>query len=1652
MFRLHKHKSDKFGGTLDFKFSSFQALQVPKGWDRLFVYIISVETGKTLSKSGKGSVRNGTCRWTESLTESIPVSEKEIDDCLFKFVVSMGSSRSGILGEATVNLGSYKNAETAVPVSLPLKKCNYGTILLVRIQCLTPRAKPREVQFEEPGSYAEDVIAVDYIDMENKSDVSDSSVARSAGSSSSNHLDSASGTGEHSRELSFSASGSRYSFDSMEGSLDYSLQNNLIGTSNLVGRQDSTGSQNSSSYASYSFNDSSRSNHSSFNSASRSHLQNQRESLNQVSRTVASSPLRNADSSKDLLEAAEATIEELRAEARMWEQNARRLMIDLEKMRKDLSDQSMHCASLEMQLSESHRECDGSRQKIEQLKILLEESVAKQTTTEKLKFQAKEMDNFQREIEDELKFQKETNADLALQLKKTQESNIELVTILQELEDTIEIQKIEISDLSKIQSKSQKAGEYHVEAQDSEETKPMKKSFAEDTREASCDSGMEGSTVEQELDDLPVGSESEDSRSLELELQQLQDSQNNLEITIHPPERSLENKIHAIEVEQSLKTQTLMDCEEEWREKLAAKDEKITNLEAELFKALNPLDFQNGDDRDLIKEIEVLTQKMEELERDCSELTEENLELVLKLKESEKHGASTSPSSNECLGNHSLFTSESEVRKLRSQICKLEEEMSKKEIISQQLSTDCLQIQCADLGKRCADLELQLQASKDRTLYLDSELSKYHARAERQEIEIATRQEQLEHYEGMETGVNVHPADICSDIKLSESQATAEMAKTLSELQEHIQSCLANVKKQQCDPCFLINGECSSAFDKPAISNDTDLFNQKEKAKSILNSFVQLKDLFEAKSVSFENEVHQSKEVRAKVVNPDELRNNLEAYDSGGNNFSTCGPQPESVQMESTPEMTDLEKELLEKISGMDKLNSLNEQEIDGLRHSQMELETQISNLQNERWQLEQNLEVTRRESMVTSKCLDDLRKEMTKLSGNRDSQASAKEILERKLSELESGKLEMEVHLSELEKENVQLSERICGLEAQLRYLTNDRESTSEELHNSESSNMSLREEIRRLESELEAQKVDARQKMQDMQKRWLEAQEECGYLKVANPKLQTTAESLIEECSVLQKSNAELRTQKMQLHEHCTILEAELRDSEKFFSNMSKEVEALEGKYILLQQEIASKEQALGIELDSLLQENKKYKEKLAIEENFLNQMHLEKTVEVENLQREVAHLTEQISATNGEKERTASEAVIEVSHLRSGRAMLEASLQELQGKLELSESNLCTFQMESEIKVLGLMQELAASKQNQEVLMADHEKLLELLEDVKSNEEKHKSSVKGLEIKLKASEYARQQVAEETSSLKIQLQKTSLLQDEILDLKRSLNEVKFENQKLEASLQMLSGDYEELKTEKILSMQKISDMQRAVSELEDCKRSKVALEEKLLRLEGDLTAREAIGAQDAELKNELARAKRANSEFQRKIRYLEEEKQECLKKAQALEEELEQRKASKQDQHSFSDASLPFGPESRDMNSSAPDELNVSQVGMKSNFNTGNAPGIGLDSLSKIQLLENELAEALEANDMYKAQLKSLLTEEYKDPLNAPKKLLDEDVVVEGDGYEGKISSLQTELKDLQERYFDMSLKYAEVESERAKLVLKLKPVNNGRRWFS
>ena len=146
-----------------------------------------------------------------------------------------------------------------------------------------------------------------------------------------------------------------------------------------------------------------------------------------------------------------------------------------------------------------------------------------------------------------------------------------------------------------------------------------------------------------------------------------------------------------------------------------------------------------------------------------------------------------------------------------------------------------------------------------------------------------------------------------------------------------------------------------------------------------------------------------------------------------------------------------------------------------------------------------------------------------------------------------------------------------------------------------------------------------------------------------------------------------------------------------------------------------------------------------------------------------------------------------------MRADKTLLEAALQEGQIKVELCESNLDLLHMESEVKVIGLLSELAASKQNQESLMVDHEKVLKMLEDVKYNDEKLENTVTRLELKLKATEYEKQHLAEEISCLKFQFQKVELLEDEVFSLKRALCAAQSEKQRLEASFKIFSRDYE-------------------------------------------------------------------------------------------------------------------------------------------------------------------------------------------------------------------------------------------------------------------
>ncbi|KAC9936426.1 hypothetical protein E3N88_45055 [Mikania micrantha] len=658
---------------------------------------------------------------------------------------------------------------------------------------------------------------------------------------------------------------------------------------------------------------------------------------------------------------------------------------------------------------------------------------------------------------------------------------------------------------------------------------------------------------------------------------------------------------------------------------------------------------------------------------------------------------------------------------------------------------------------------------------------------------------------------------------------------------------------------------------------------------------------------------------------------------------------------------------------------SLRIQELESLK---VEQEAQIADLENEKEELQENMEIALNESNITSKCLDNLRNDLMVLSNSVDSQVSANKLLERKATELEKARGEMELRLFEMEEENIKLLDCVSELECQLKHMKEQYEIRQLELEKSGSERLNLQIEVK---------------KLQNVEKLLLNAQEECEYVKFEKQKLQESAENLTEECNTLQKSYEDMTKRKAELDDQVTHLEIELTGARENLVVSSTRVADLEEKYSSMLEEYVFKEKSLSSHLDELNQENWKLKEKITMEESLLNQMYLEKTAEIEYFQNEVENLKEEISRLYDQKTKLTSE-----------KSNLESCLKELHSRTESTENELQTVREESELRIQDLTTELAAMKQNHKKLMTDHEKKSKLLTGFRMREERKKTMENDLELKLTISEYERQQLIEESADLKDKLHKTLNLENELLDYKQKLDKLKSEKSNLEAALHSVSSSFEELKAEKMSFAEKIS-------EYEDCKHQRSALEEKLIRLEGDLTIKNASSSQDADMKNEISRIKSANLQYQLKIQQLEREKGEFLKKFSALEEDLNILSAkSKKGVH-----------ETRSQEDT--------------------------DYAAKIEMLEAELDEALDSNNKYRLQLQRLKAEGRNSLLTSNGKSKIEGEVITKERFERTKSSLETELKDLRDRYLEMSLKYAEVEAEREDLVMQLKTNNGANKRF-
>ncbi|XP_057423549.1 uncharacterized protein LOC130717359 isoform X2 [Lotus japonicus] len=1393
MFRLHKHRSAKSGDRIEFRISHLKALQVPKGWDKLFVSVVSIENGKTVAKSGKVPVRNGSCQWSDTFSESIwfsrDDSSKEADDCLLKLIVAMGSLRSGILGEATVKMNSYVSSDTAIPLSIPLKKCNHGTVLHVTVQCLTPRKKLRDQESSKTNSHLQTMNENNH-DVVVKSEESDSSYVQSVESSSVDDGDSTLSTGGvETRTTSFSGSVSNYSFNSIEGFTERgNISPCISDEQSPTGRQDSASSQRSVSHHDYTANNFSQSNHSSSNS--------------QNMQDIGASSPKMSSASNNRLEAAEDKTEELRAEAKMWEMNARKLMGDLDMLRTEFSDQSKKLEGLEMNLSEAYVERDSFKKVVEELKLSSEDPTVRQKASEDSISQSECIPDIEKSLKDELKFQKESNANLSLQLKKSQEANVELVSVLQELEETIEQQKYEIENLSSLPSKFS----------------DLEKSFQQSI---------------------------EENKSLMHQLEQLEESKKSLLVKVQELEGTLEDKIRGIEHARFPNNKALSGVEMEYESKLSAKGEEILNLKEKLVESLPErcnaeTVSSNVSDGCLLREIKVLKDKVQELETDCNELTDENLELLGQLNEAKSN-------------------------------------------------------------------------SKDGNGF-------------------------------------------------------------------------QNKLKDQSFDSF--KSEVSNNLFR--IFNSEDILQGKSAKKIIKNDHIPIQEL-------------------------------------------------ETSKLALEVRITDLNKELINRTSEMEDLEanlSCKEKEIGVLQKLLYQLEAKVYDLEQEKLQLEEHMEVITKER-----------------------------------------KHELELQVSDIERENKQLLMLVSDLEAQLRNLTNEQESHLSELENSRSQVARLQEKIMEMQPEMDSSIEDLNQKLKLTQFEWSEAQKECEYLRGENQQLQITMENLVEKCKSFEKLNGDLKKQKLNLEEYCSLIRVRLSESDERFADCAERVEYLAKKFASMLEDIESKEKHLTSALDGLLDKNREHMEQ---DEILFSQVQLQKVVEIQNLKLEVENLNMKLSAAYDEKERIASNALLEVSSLHADKSKLESAIKEVQLKVILSKTEVNMMQAQYEQNLKDLTTELSDFKTKMEMLMDERENLLKLVEDYRSRELECKSTITALELKLTVTEYERQQFMDEYGNLKVQLQQEHQFENEIMVLKNELNDCNSEKKSLEASLRQKCELYEDLKAEKTAFEQRILTLEKASSDLEDCNRTRSSLEEKLMQLENELKARETRCIQDPELSN----IKRVNSQHQQTIQLLEHEKAEFQRKAQALEEELKLIKEQKRNHVSkLNRKTLPLHDDlkasknplvkntnqhriNRKKSSSKNDReipkdqqdpyysnKHQSEVETEHGLHDESVHDVEVDPLSKTRVLQTEQEKA-QANDIYEVQLNRSSSQDRNNQANAPVKSMAEEELVTKEKFEHTKSKLEAELIDIQERYFHLSLKYAEVETEREELVMKLKSSSSKTRkgWLS
>ncbi|XP_024028650.1 myosin heavy chain, clone 203 [Morus notabilis] len=391
----------------------FHVTQVPKlKKPAVMISLVPEDVGKPSVKLEKVAVQDGTCTWENPVYEPVKLIMEtktgKINEKIYHFIVSTGSSKSGYLGEASIDFADFAAETEPFTVSLPLKFANSGAVLHVTIQRMLGADDGREENGapmllkngslesqdgtwgtdENNGSFSEDGnILLQKEEYENYHEMT--TVEQDAA----NFL-------------------SPFKTKPMlqKGAADASVTNNKI--------------QN------------------------RRKLNWSVDSASDDSLLESPSSLEDNNPRERLREASDDSTIKLQNEITILMRQAELSELEIQSLRRHIEKETKQGQNLSRQISSLKEERDQFKLDCEQLRSL-QKTTDETEAPKKLQAAIKDLRAQLEAIREELNQEKKLSDNLQLQLQETQDSNSELILVVKDLEDLVERKNNEISDLKR---------------------------------------------------------------------------------------------------------------------------------------------------------------------------------------------------------------------------------------------------------------------------------------------------------------------------------------------------------------------------------------------------------------------------------------------------------------------------------------------------------------------------------------------------------------------------------------------------------------------------------------------------------------------------------------------------------------------------------------------------------------------------------------------------------------------------------------------------------------------------------------------------------------------------------------------------------------------------------------------------------------------------------------------------------------------------------------------------------------------------------------------------------------------------------------------------------------------------------------------------